>query len=179
MSAAAPAAPGLLLRAGLPADAPALARLHVEVWRQTYADLAPPEALARLDEARRLPVWEATLASADSSTGALVAVRGEVPVGVVAFAPSTHPAMGGAAEIKHLYVRRVARGSGLGARLLAAAFARLREAGHAAAALSVVEENAPARAFYRAQGGEEAGRFTDPGPLWRSSNIVMRWRLAP
>ena len=29
------------------ADAAAIAELHVDVWRATYADLAPPEALER------------------------------------------------------------------------------------------------------------------------------------
>jgi len=38
-----------------PTDARAIAELHVAVWRTTYAELAPPEALERLDVAIRLP----------------------------------------------------------------------------------------------------------------------------
>ncbi|SFI30245.1 GNAT family N-acetyltransferase [Albimonas pacifica] len=177
MSRAAPPAPVAAIRPARPEEAAPLAALHVEVWRETYRDLAPPEALRRLDEARRLPFWRATLAGGEAGAGALVAEGPQGLLGVSAFAPAGHPAMAGAAEIKHLYVRRAARGGGLGARLLSETLAGLRARGHAAAALAVVEQNAGARAFYAAQGGEEAGRFTDPGPLWRSSNIVVRWRL--
>ncbi|WP_312164905.1 hypothetical protein [Phenylobacterium sp.] len=35
--------------------------------------------------------------------------------------------------------------------------------------------DAAAIAFYEALGGRRAGRFTDPGPLWRSDNIVFVW----
>ena len=172
-----PPASGPEIRPARADEAEALAALHVEVWRETYRDLAPPEALRLLDEARRLPFWRATLAGEDPAAGALVAAEAQGLLGLCAFAPGSHPAMAGAMEIKHLYVRRAARGGGLGARLLRETFARLRARGHAAAALAVVEGNAPARAFYAAQGGEEAGRFTDPGPLWRSATVVVRWRL--
>ena len=165
------------LRRGVPADAGALARLHVAVWRGTYRDLAPPEALRRLDEARRLPFWQEVLGSDDPQTGAIVAPGDQDPVGVVSFAPSSHPAFAGAPEITHLYLCPSVRGSGLGASLLNAAFAHLRAAGFDRVALAVVRENTAARGFYRAMGGTEQATFTDPGPMWRSSNIVVGWCL--
>ena len=160
------------IRDGRPGDAPALAALHVEVWRAAYGGLAPAEAVAALDEARRLPVWQGLLAAAGPATGVIVAEDVAGPVGVVGFAPSVHPAFGGAVEIKHFYVASAAQGQGVGRRLFEATRARLAGG---EVALAVVEENVAARAFYRALGGQECGRFTDPGPLWRSSNIVVRW----
>ncbi|MCT4683102.1 MAG: hypothetical protein N4A39_05170 [Roseicyclus sp.] len=46
------------------------------------------------------------------------------------------------------------------------------------AVLSVVRDNRDARRFYAAMGGRETGRFTDPGPPWRSENIVVSWRFS-
>ncbi|MGR3792953.1 N-acetyltransferase family protein [Vannielia sp. SX4] len=167
-----------VLRAGRAEDARALATLHVEVWRETYAGIAPPEAIARLDEAHRLPFWQALLAEGVPQSGAIVACRGDTLLGVASLAPASQAAHDGATEITHLYVRRSARGTGLGARLLLAALERIAAEGGVAAALSVVAENTRARAFYARMGGTEAERFTDPGPLWRSTNIVVRWSLS-
>ncbi|MAC80700.1 MAG: GNAT family N-acetyltransferase [Rhodobacteraceae bacterium] len=158
--------------------APRLAALHVEVWRETYAGFAPAEALEILDEARRLPYWQACLGAPDPLTGAIVAVSGDDVLGVASFGPSTQPEMGGAVEIKHLYVRGPARGAGVGRLLLTACFAYFQQLGVHAVALAVVRENHRARRFYAAMGGVEGVGYTDPGPLWRSSNIVVRWDLA-
>ena len=84
-----------------------------------------------------------------------------------------------ALEIRHLYVLPAARGTGLGAALLRAGLARGRRCGLPEAVLSVVRENRDTRRFYAAMGGRETGGFTDPGPLWRSENIVVSWRLPP
>jgi ribosomal protein S18 acetylase RimI-like enzyme len=53
--------------------------------------------------------------------------------------------------------------------------AALAERGYAALGLGVVVGNAPAIAFYEAQGGRRAGAYTDPGPLWRSHNLLYAW----
>lgn len=167
----------ITLRDGTEADAADLARLHVAVWRETYRKLAPTAALAQLDENRRLPYWQDALTSGDPQVGVIVALQEGQPVGVISFGPPRHEAMAGGTEIKHLYVARSTRGTGLGRLLLRAAFDRLRDRGVRSVALAVVEENTDARAFYARLGGTEIGGFTDPGPLWRSSNRVVRWTL--
>jgi hypothetical protein len=45
----------IALRRAQQADAEAIARLHVQVWRETYRHLAPEAAFKALDEAVRLP----------------------------------------------------------------------------------------------------------------------------
>ena len=169
--------PAFYIRPGRPGEAPALARLHVDVWRQTYRDLAPPEAYTALGVDRRLPYWEAALRSDDPMTAVLVAITETEIAGVVSMGPPRDPALGDGAEIKHLYIGTAVQRSGLGRALMQAAFDHLREIDVAAANLAVVEGNENALRFYRHLGGREAGRFTDAGPLWKSANIVMRWSL--
>lgn len=160
-----------------PDDAAALAALHVATWRKAYAQMAPAKALQLLDETRRLPYWQQALTDQNATNGTLVARSARQIDGLVRFAPATNPALGAAIEVKHLYVRDSAQGQGLGKRLLMAAFDQLREAGQQDIALAVVRENQAARAFYRRMAGFEDGSFLDPGPLWRSENIIVRWVL--
>lgn len=162
-----------ILRPARPADAAALAALHVGVWRQTYAPLAPPQAVARLDEALRRRQWTAALADPDRETW--LAEGGGGLLGLVSAGAPTEPLFGARGEIKHLYVATEARRTGLGARLLEAGRAALAQAGFAGTGLGVVRENTPARAFYAAMGGREAGGYTDPGPLWRSDMVLVVW----
>lgn len=162
------------LRAARPGDAAAIAAFHVRQWRATYRDLAPRAAWDALDEARRLRDWTATL-SAPPPAGAFLACDGEAIAGLVSFGAPGHPVFGGRGEVKHLYVDAGWRGRGLGRRLLRRARAALAAAGFSGAGLAVVAGNHPARAFYRAAGGVEAAAFTDPGPLWKSDNILVVW----
>ncbi len=162
------------LRPALPADLAAVAGFHLRIWQDTYREMAPPAARAQLDLAWRLPQWQGWLAR-PAPFGTTLAEDGGSIAGLVSFGPSDHPAFGGRAEIGHLYVDPVWRGTGLGRRLLSHALDRMRAAGFAGTGLAVVRDNHAARAFYAATGGTEAGGFTDPGPLWRSDNVLVVW----
>lgn len=162
-----------ILRPARADDAPALAALHVAVWRQTYGALAPPEAVARLDERLRLRQWAEALV--DPTRATWVAEGEGKMLGLASTGTPGEPLFGTRGEIKHLYVAAGARRSGLGARLLQAGRAALTKASFAGAGLGVVAQNAPARAFYAKMGGREAGTFTDPGPLWRSDMVLVVW----
>ncbi|WP_158617207.1 GNAT family N-acetyltransferase [Falsigemmobacter faecalis] len=153
-----------------------LAAFHVAVWRATYRDLAPAEAYARLDEALRLPQWQAVLAH--PAHWLRVLREGGDLIGLIHTAPGAGEIMGGCGEICHLYIRPDQQGRGLGQQLLQEALGALRLAGHRRAALAVVAQNHSARAFYRRCGGREDLAFTDPGPLWRSDNLRVVWDLA-
>ncbi|HEY4164776.1 MAG TPA: GNAT family N-acetyltransferase [Dongiaceae bacterium] len=86
-----------------------------------------------------------------------------------------HPVFGEHGEIKHLYVGQDSKRRGLGRRLLGAMARTLRDFGHSEIALGVVAENVPARAFYETLGGAQIGAYTDPGPHWRSHNLIYAW----
>lgn len=156
-------------------DAEAIAALHVAVWRLTYHDLAPAEAVATLDFDRRIGQWQRRLAVDHGENPVLVARSEGIIVGFVAGTLSAAAVFEGRAEISHLYVGRETQGQGLGRLLLETMRSRLFGKGATGVGLGVVDGNDAAVGFYRALGGKIIGRYTDPGPIWPSDNLIMVW----
>lgn len=167
--------PSVSLRPAVPADAERIAALHAAVWQATYRDLATPAALAALTEAHRLRQWRQALAEPDAETVTLVAEIEQRIVGFVRAGLAKEPLFGGRGEIKYLYVDQAQARRGIGRLLLARVAQILQAQGHDALALGVVAGNEPAIRFYEVLGGRLIGRYTDPGPLWRSDNLLYAW----
>lgn len=167
-------------RAALP-DAPTLARLHVEAWRDAYRELLPADVLATMTRERRERQWRHLLGRADDRTFVAEGERG--PVGFVAVGPPRDPdlaALGGVGEVYAIYLVAAAWGRGHGRALWEAAEGALRERGDREVALWVLETNARARGFYERMGLTEDG--------WRKSErlgsaileeVRYRGRLGP
>jgi ribosomal protein S18 acetylase RimI-like enzyme len=164
----------LTIRPATPADAQALARLHITVWRSTYRDLAPKVVFDALDEAHRLKRWTEVLADTNGASAAFVADVGSV-VGFGLCGPPGDRAFGGRGEVKWLYVDQGHARCGIGRQLLDTMTRWLKARGYPGVALGVVVGNDPAIAFYEALGGRVIGRYVDPGPNWRSENLVFAW----
>ena len=167
--------PSIRVRRGRQDEVGELARLHVDVWKVTYSDLAPSEAVKQLDEAKRLPYWTKATTIIESGRGVWVLDDAGTLLGVVSIGPSDHSVFEERAELKHLYVANDAQGQGLGELLLCTAINECKAAGDLGMALAVVRQNERARRFYRKMGGVEVSNFTDAGPLWRSDNILVAW----
>ena len=122
-----------LIRPARPADAEAIARVHVYGWQEAYAGLLPDDFLAGLGRTldRRRDFWEGLARSLSRRDAFFVAEVGGEIVGV---------AHGGHSR-----------------RLFAAVVDRLREAGFEEAILWVLDTNARARRFYEAAGWEADG----------------------
>lgn len=132
-----------------PGDADALARLHVETWRETYVGLLPAGYLGAMDVKRHAKRWRAQLAGSTKPAPVLVA---EQRGGLVGYCAGGR-ARDEDAEVFTLYVLRRAQGGGLGAELLRD-MARVLEAGGARSLhLWVLSSNLRARAFYQHLGG--------------------------
>lgn len=166
----------LAIRDARASDAAELARLHVAVWRETYRELAPAQAFAALDEARRLAFWQDKFTDPAPRQIALLAEIDGQLVGFTLASESNNPQFGGMAEIKLLYVDSQYARQGIGRYLLAEITQRLQKHGFTGVGLGVVAGNTPAINFYTALGGKEAGRYTDSGPLWLSDNIIYAWQ---
>ncbi|HET9672987.1 MAG TPA: GNAT family N-acetyltransferase [Actinomycetota bacterium] len=146
-------------RAG-PADARAVAEVHVGSWRHAYRGLLPDGYLDRLSVEEREGTWREALGGA--SIGAFVGELGGRVVGFASFGPSRDGDAGrDVGEIPAIYVEPSALGTGVGRELLGAATEALRRAGFTRATLWVLEANEPARRFY-----EKAGWRWD-GPVSR------------
>ncbi|MES3028762.1 MAG: GNAT family N-acetyltransferase [Pseudomonadota bacterium] len=163
------------LRAATLADAPAIARLHLASWRRAYRDLAPREAFEAMDEALRVKRWTAMLASPLAQQAVVVAQEGGRLAGVGMAASPSQPGFGGRGEIRSLYLDPAFQRAGLGRSLMSALAEQIAAWGYPGAALGVVVGNEPAIAFYNALGGRVVGKYVDPGPLWRSENLIFVW----
>lgn len=149
------------IRPAGPADAPAIARIHVTSWRETYAGLMPDDFLDRMTgedmRSRREASWERIL-SQELETVRVAEQDGTVVAFVSAGPARDHP--GFEAELMTLYALQSVQGRGLGQALFGAVVQTLRAEGIQNLALWVLDTN-PTRAWYLRQGGREAGEKLD------------------
>jgi GNAT superfamily N-acetyltransferase len=157
----------LSFRAGTPADAPVLARAVADGFEGYRAWAAP--GWRPPDEASPRGVRELRDRLATPGVWSRLALDGGRVVGHVLFEPArTTPdwadLVPGVAHVAHVFVDEGWWGTGLAARLLAAAVVEARAQGYRAARLWTPEGQARARAFYAREGWQESGvtRF-EPG----------------
>lgn len=145
------------IRAARPSDAPAIAKVHVETWRATYAGLVPDNYLVGMSEEGQTFVWRKLLARPARTETVLVAQapdRGPV-VGFGSYGRARPSGLSYGGEIYTLYVAVDWQGQGIGRRLLSGLFGGLVEARVSDAFLWVLTGN-PTRFFYEAMGGTRA-----------------------
>ncbi len=136
------------IRAAVEADAGAIARVHVESWRTTYAGIMPDAYLAGLDETLRSKLWGEWL-----SGGSLVFVAewdGQV-VGFAHGGANREPVAACDAELYAIYLLKEAQKRGIGAELLRAMATALLKRNFRSMAVWVLEQNR-SRSFYEKAG---------------------------
>ncbi len=129
-------------------DAPAIAVVHVQAWREAYAHLLPADFLAALDVDARAARWRDIVA--EPGVDVVVAERDGVLVGWASAGPGRGETPRDR-ELEGIYVLAAHHGSGAGQALLDAAV------GTAPAFLWVADGNPRAEAFYRRNGFERDG----------------------
>ncbi len=150
----------MTVRPATPADAAALAEVHVRGWQAAYRGLVPQSYLDGLDPAARLPGWQQWLRELQPPGAILVLDAGDGRVGGFATVgasrdPDTDPRLVG--EIMAIYVDPARWRRRGGSQLMAAALERLAAFGFGQAVLWVLESNARARHFYAATGWHPDG----------------------
>ncbi len=144
-------------------DAEAVAVVHADSWRRHYRRAFSDSFLDGDVESDRLVVWTQRLASGDARLRTFVA-EDEGVVGLVGFVHTVldaDPTWG--ALVDNLHVVSGRKRGGVGTRLLGLAGADAVERG-TGLFLWVLEQNADARAFYAARGGECVERADVPPP---------------
>src|ERR1700739_2132595 len=140
------------IRAAALEDAGAIAHVHVESWRTTYAGIVPDAYLAGLDETLRAQLWREWL-----SGEALVFVaewNGRV-VGFAHGGKNREAVEACDAELYSLYLLKDAQKRGIGTALLRAIAAALVERKFKRSSVGVLEQNR-SRSFYEKTGAQLA-----------------------
>jgi ribosomal protein S18 acetylase RimI-like enzyme len=140
------------------ADASAVAAAHVQVWREAYAGVMPPEYLAAMDVEKSVAKWRLIIAD-EAAAGTrepadpivkVTRVAEHVPtrevVGFATFAPARDDDAPTPGELWAINILAAHHGSGVADELMAATV------GERPAYLWVVEDNPRAQAFYRRHG---------------------------
>ena len=163
----------VILPAG-PADAEALARVHVAAWRETYRGLLPDAFLARMSEPGHARRFRRELTRPGPNDVVLAAMNPYGVFGYVAGGPS-RAGVEGEAEIATLYVLRAAQGRGVGKRLLTGAVRALAAQGAQSLMIAVLRDNVGARGFYEALGGVAGEPRQAQGPGGINWEVTYRW----
>ena len=148
------AAPALVVRAAVPADAAAMAALHVRAWRAAYAGVMPADFLAALTIEEREAMWRRSLSEPELAPAERVILVAAEGAQVLGFCAAGH-ARGDDASAWASSTRSTsippAWGRGAGRTLLAAATTRLA-ARFPVSILWVAEANPRARQLYERAG---------------------------
>jgi GNAT superfamily N-acetyltransferase len=155
----------IAIRKARPADAVAIAAVHVAAWRNTYPGILPDQFLARMSVSRQAVHYDHAIRG---GTGVMVAIASGVDVApggaarIIGFTTAGHARrreIGGQSlgegEIETLYVLDDWRDRGVGRRLLRSAATYLADSGCKSAFLWVLRDN-PSRWFYEHLGGRPA-----------------------
>jgi phosphoribosylanthranilate isomerase len=162
----------VVYRVATPADAEALAVVHVQAWREAYAGLIPDEVLAGLDPLRRAAMWRGIIGDRG---GVQLAEQNGAIVGFGAAGPQRDASLPFSAEIGALYVRRAAQRRGVGRRLMALMARDLLDRQYSSASLWVLERNTPARQFYEALDGRVVTRREEERDGFMSVGVAYGW----
>ena len=144
-----PAAPRTTVRTAVDQDAPGIADVHVQAWREAYAHLLPAAFLASLDPVARTTRWRRVIADPDVTV--VVAEQDGAVVGWATAGPGRdeHPVR--SRELEGIYVLAATYGSGAGQMLLDTVL------GDVPAYLWVADDNPRAQAFYARNGFRRDG----------------------
>jgi len=138
----------MLLRPAEPADALAVARVHVRSWQTAYRNLLPNDYLDQLRPEDRAQKY--TFASPNPlDPYTIVAAEDGVIHGFATTAPARDPDVPSFGELYALYVEPDRWGRGIGVALISAARVHLVDLGFKSAVLWVLAGNVRAERFYR------------------------------
>jgi ribosomal protein S18 acetylase RimI-like enzyme len=157
------------IRRARPADAAAIAAVHVASWRTTYPGILPDAYLAGLSPLRLAASYHRGMTDRRQAAATFVAVApagpGDDGPRIVGFSSGRRLESGppgialAQSEIETLYVLDDWRDQGIGRRLMRAAAAHLAAVGSRSVMLWVLSAN-PSRWFYQRLGGRFAAAGT-------------------
>ena len=148
------------IRDATPADAGAIARVHVDMYWTAYSGIMPAEYLAGLSYREAESWWERALTKYYPATSTVVAeAEGGEVVGFARGGPEregrrTHPG-----ELYSIYLLQAYQHRGIGRRLVSAVAQRLLADGLNPMLVWVLQRNHPGRQFYESLGAQRFGQM--------------------
>ena len=134
-------------------DAPDIAKVYVDSWRESYAGLIPDWVLLGMSYRRLTRAWDRAIRTSGRKEAILVAEDPDFGiVGLGSCGPSRDRMLPYFGEVYTLYVHPNHVGQGNGSTLLSNLFDSLDERGNSSAVVWAMAEN-PHRQFYKQQGG--------------------------
>lgn len=166
----------LTVRSAAPADAPAVAGVHVRAWQAAYRGLLPDEHLdgLRADEAR-MARYRFGVDDPEAPYTVVAETDGGALVGFATIGPCRDDDARDAAELYALYVDPPQWGTGAGRRLLAEARSLMTARGYRRAVLWVLAGNRRAQRVYEVDGWEADGAARHE-EVWAVPADVVRYR---
>jgi ribosomal protein S18 acetylase RimI-like enzyme len=140
------------IRKAEPADAEAIAEVHLEAWQGAYSGIIPHRALGAMIGRRGSDWWANAVRRAASI---LVIDVGGVVAGYATVGRNRSRDLPQEGEIYELYIKPEYQGVGFGSRLFAAAQQKLKSHGLKGLVVWALEENASALDFYAGAGGRD------------------------
>jgi len=165
----------IAIRAATPSDAPAVGRIRVESWRETYRGRLPGDLLDSVSAIVRAAMWQGAperarpilLFVGEDGSGSLVGFAGG---GARRGSALPHDA-----EIYAIYVLQAVQNRGCGRRLMAALGNALLARGYKSLCLWVLEANAAARRFYERLGGTVVGEKSEADGEHAFREVAYGW----
>jgi ribosomal protein S18 acetylase RimI-like enzyme len=141
----------LVVRSATGQDVQAIARIHVETWRQAYRGVVPQSYLDKLSVASREAAWVNILDQGASIV--LVAEDQGSIIGFCSFGKSRDQgALGSTAELYAIYVAPPCWSTGVGRDLFRHMWQELKNSGFKRLTVWVLSENERAIRFYEGAG---------------------------
>jgi len=137
-----------------------LGQIHVQSWRETYADQLPASYLNGLDAGKRSSMWAKIIKDLGGKSGVyLMTTSGDEKLGgFISFGEGRGDELRDYGEIYAIYLIEKFKKQGFGKRLLDVAIAKLNLAGFDKIGFWVLETNLPAIAFYTSFGAVDSGK---------------------
>lgn len=165
----------IAVRSARPGDAPAIAAVHRESWRTTYAGILPLDVIAAHAGRSGEATWRRRIVDHHAGNSTLVAEIGGRIVGFASCGDARHLLEGIDAEIYALYVLQGCQRRGAGRALVSACARHFVRQGQFGFYLWVLKANR-ARLFYETLGGIEIGEKTERlGRLHSFVQVAYGW----
>jgi GNAT superfamily N-acetyltransferase len=166
----------MIIRAAHSDDALAIARVKVDSWRTTYADIVPADYLANLSYEQQGRVWEHHISTLRDAAAMYVAET--TAKEVVGFAHSGPERTGNplyAGELYAIYLLAAYQRHGVGRQLTQTVVTGLLHHGVSSMLVWVLAAN-PSRAFYEALGGQYLAEQEVTIGSARLTEVAYGWR---